>query len=233
MRSDEIKAIFDQQASTYDERWEKTRPIRDALHFLLEAVLAGLPSEARILCIGVGTGEEIAHLAGRFPQWTFVAVEPSGAMLEACRDKAEKGGFASRCSFHEGYLESLPVQPPFDGATCFLVSQFILDPEARTDFFAGIAARLRPGGILASSDLASEVGSSSYEALLVAWLEMMRAAGIPAAGLEQMRAAYARDVAILAPARLASIIGSGGFDNPVQFYQAGLIHGWFARRAMA
>jgi tRNA (cmo5U34)-methyltransferase len=60
---------------------------------------------------------------------------------------------------------------------------------------------------------------------------MMLAAGIPAAGLEQMRAAYARDVAILPPAKVASIIKSGGFDEPVMFYQAGLIHAWFSKCA--
>lgn len=58
MRDDEIKSIFDQQASTYDDRWAKTAPIRDALHFLLESVFAGLPDEARVLCVGAGTGEE-------------------------------------------------------------------------------------------------------------------------------------------------------------------------------
>ena len=60
---------------------------------------------------------------------------------------------------------------------------------------------------------------------------MMLAAGIPAAGLEQMRAAYAKDVAILAPRDVESIIRSGGFEAPVAFYQAGLIHAWFSRRA--
>lgn len=229
MRSDEIKALFDQQASSYDERWARTAPIRDALHFLLEAVFSELPVDARILCIGAGTGEEIDHLAKRFPQWTFTAVEPSGAMLEVCRSKAEKGGFASRCHFHQGYLESLPAEGKFDAATCFLVSQFILERDARVDFFRGIATRLRTGAILASSDLSSEPGSSEYDALLKAWLNMMLAAGIPAAGLEQMREAYARDVAILPPAEVASVIESGGFDEPVMFYQAGLIRAWFSR----
>src|SRR5688572_2090081 len=131
MRSGEIKAIFDQQAASYDERWARTAPIRDALYFLLEAVFADLPANARVLCIGAGTGEEIDWFAKRFPHWTFVAVEPSGAMLDVCRAKAEKGGYAFRCRFHEGYLESLPDQDAFDAATCFLVSQFILDQEAR------------------------------------------------------------------------------------------------------
>ena len=229
MRSDEIKAIFDQQASSYDAQWARTAPIRNGLHFLLAAVFAELPANARILCIGAGTGEEMIYLANRFPQWRFTAVEPSGAMLDVCRNKVEKEGFLSRCDFHEGYLDSLPDKNKFDAATCFLVSQFILEQDARSDFFRAIAARLRPEGILASSDLASEVGSTEYEAILQAWLNMMVAAGIPAEGLERMRAAYAKDVAILPPVQVASIIKSGGFDTPVQFYQAGLIHAWFSK----
>jgi tRNA (cmo5U34)-methyltransferase len=46
-----------------------------------------------------------------------------------------------------------------------------------------------------------------------------------------MRAAWERDVVILPPAEVASIIESGGFEAPVRFFQAGLIHAWFARRA--
>lgn len=230
MRSDEIKAIFDKQASSYDERWARTAPIREALHFILEAVFAELPADARILCVGAGTGAEIVYLAKRFPRWSFTAVEPSGAMLDVCRDKAVKEGFASRCDFHEGYLESLPDQGEFDGATCFLVSQFILDRDARVDFFRAIATRLSSGAILASSDLASDVGSAQYEALLRPWLTMMATAGLSAAAVEQMRATYAKDVAILPPAQIASIIRSAGFDEPIPVYQAGLIYAWFSKR---
>jgi len=230
MHHDEIKAIFDQQAAGYDARWANTAPIRDALHLLLDAVFARLPEHARVLCVGAGTGEEIDFLARRHPGWTFTAVDPSAAMLDVCRGKAERGGFADRCRFHEGYLESLPAEGGFDAATCFLVSQFIQDLSARSAFFRAIAARLRPGGLLASSDLASDVSSIEYERLLQTWLDMMLTAGIPAAGLDQMRAAYARDVAILPPRQVASLIQSSGFDTPVGFYQAGLIHAWYSTR---
>ncbi|MFN8455859.1 MAG: class I SAM-dependent methyltransferase [Anaerolineae bacterium] len=232
MRNEELKAVFDQQAAGYDKQWAKTAPIRDGLHFLLESIFAELPAYARILCVGAGTGVEIAYLARKFPQWSFTAVEPSGPMLQVCRQRAETEGFTARCYFHEGYLDSLPSEDrQHDGATCFLVSQFILEQAARSEFFRAIAVRLRPGGILASSDLASEVGSHDYEALLRAWLNMMAAAGIPSEGLERLRTAYAQDVAILPPQRIAAIIESGGFATPVQFYQAGLIHVWFSRRA--
>ena len=230
MRRDELKSLFDQQAAVYDRQWAKMAPIREALYYLLESVFAGLPADARLLCVGVGTGAELAHLAARFPGWRFTAVEPSGAMLAVCRQRAEAGGFASRCTFHEGYLESLPADGLHDGATCFLVSQFFLEREARSGFFRAIAARLVPGGILASTDLASDQGSRDYAALLEAWFNMMGAAGHPREGLERMRKAYAEDVAVLPETTVASIIASGGFEAPVRFFQAGLIHGWFARK---
>jgi hypothetical protein len=44
-------------------------------------------------------------------------------------------------------------------------------------------------------------------------------------------AAYAKDVAILSPKRIAAIIESAGFEPPVQFFQAGLMHAWFAKRS--
>lgn len=231
MRSEELKALFDQQAAHYDTQWAKMAPIRDALHYLLESVFAGLPAEARILCVGAGTGAEIAYLARRFPRWRFTVVEPSGAMLDVCRARAEAEGFAPRCHFHEGYLDTLAVGAAHDAATCFLVSQFILEQDARTAFFRAIANRLRPGAILASSDLASQLGSQAYEALLQAWVAMMAGGDISPEGIERLRTAYGKDVAILPPARIASIIESGGFEPPVQFFQAGLIHGWFSRCA--
>lgn len=170
------------------------------------------------------------HLAKRFPNWSFTAVEPSDAMLDVCRKRAETEGFASRCRFHGGYVDSLPPEDRHDAATCFLVSQFILEREARSIFFRDIAGRLRPGGMLASSDLASEADPEEREALLRVWLKMMAAPGIPPEGLERMRQAYAKDVAVLPPKTIAGIIQSGGFGKPVQFYQAGMIHAWLSRR---
>jgi len=233
VNQDELKALFDKQAAGYDAQWTKTLPIRNCLHLLLEAVFAELPADARVLCVGVGTGAELAHLAQAKPDWRFTAVEPSGAMLDICRRRAEKEGFAARCDFHEGYLESLSAVEEFDAATCFLVSQFILDQRARSEFFREIARTLKPGGILASSDLAWDVASTDYEVLLGAWMRMMAAADISAEDIERLRQAYAKDVGILPPSRIASIIESGGFEPPVQFFQAGLIHAWLSKRALS
>ena len=231
MQPDELVSVFNRQAPGYDQQWARTAAIRDCLYFLLDPLLSGLPREARILCVGVGTGMEIAHLAGAFPGWRFTAVDPSPAMIAACRERAEAEGFAGRCSFHEGFLDALPEGAPHDAATCFLVSQFLLDRQERVAFFAGIAARLREDGLLASSDLAADVDSPAYGVLLPAWMRMMAAADIRPESIGRMRAAYAQDVAILPPAEVAAIIADGGFQAPVPFFQAGLIHAWVSRRA--
>jgi tRNA (cmo5U34)-methyltransferase len=230
MRQDEVVAIFDQQAAGYDAQWEGMAPVRDGLYFLLETVLAGLPDDARLLCVGVGTGAELAYLARKHPGWRFTAVEPSGPMLEVCRQRVEREGFKPRCVFHQGYLHSLHGDEGYDAATCLLVSQFILEPEARSGFFRAIAERLRPGGLLASADLASGADPGDFETLLRAWMRAMAGAGVSAERVEQARVAYQRDVAVLAPAAVASIIEAGGFERPVQFFQAGLLHAWCSRR---
>ncbi len=231
MHQDEIKTLFDQQAANYDAQWSKTAPIKDCLYFLLESLFTSLPADARILCVGVGTGAELGHLAKKNPGWRFTVVEPSGSMLDICRQRAKKDGFASRCHFHEGYLDSLSSTEPHDAATCFLVSQFILDQQARSGFFREISRNLKPEGILASSDLASDVESAEYEILLHAWMNMMTASDVPPEGIDRMRKAYANDVGVLPPSRIVSMIESGGFELPVQFFQAGLIHAWLSKRA--
>jgi tRNA (cmo5U34)-methyltransferase len=221
-------AFDEQHAAEYDTRFAKAVAMTDALHLLTAAVLGGLPTDARVLSVGAGTGAEIVSLARRFPGWRFTAVEPSGPMLAVFRRKAEEGGIASRCEFHEGFLDSLPASESFDAATSFLVSQFVLDTTARTAFFRAIADRLRPGGALVAADLAADITTEEYRSLFEVWLRVL---DVPPEKADGMRTAYGRDVALLPAERVGEIIRAGGFEPPVRFLQTGLIHAWYAQRS--
>ena len=93
------------RASTFDEKRAKMAPINNIIHFLTEMILKELPDESHILCVGVGTGAELFYLSEAFPRWRFTAVEPAKPMFEIFRQRAEDYGLASRCIFHQGYLE--------------------------------------------------------------------------------------------------------------------------------
>jgi len=232
MNRDEIAALFNQQAAGYDTQWERMAPVRDGLYFLLESAFAHLPANARVLSVGSGTGIEIEFLASRFPQFQFTAVEPSYEMLARCKQRAVQGEFASRCSFHHGFLESLERGAMYDASTCLLVSQFLVDSNERVGLFREIAARLRPGAVLVNADLAADIASPEYESLLAMWLDRMSSTGVPPEAIARARAAYARDVAVLPPTRIAALIASAGFETPTTFFQAGLMHAWRATRSV-
>lgn len=232
MKNQESNIVFNRDfASNYDKRFAKLAPMRDALHLSIELVLSELPDDARILCVGVGTGLELIALVQTFPQWKFTAVEPAAPMLDICRQKAEEYGIASRCTFHEGFLDSLPASEAFHAATCLLVSHFFIEQEERRNFFRQIVARLFPDGYLVSSDLAADMASSAYQSLLEVWVRMLRYSETPAEESEKFLASYGRDVAILPPPEVAAIIASSGFDTPVLFFQTLLIHAWYAKRS--
>lgn len=219
---------FDEEhAARYDDRFVKLAPMRDALHLVTRLALSELPSGARILCVGAGTGAEMLHLAEAFPSWRFTAVEPSAPMLARCRDRAQAAGIASRCDFHEGYVDTLSADG-FDGATSLLVSQFLVDKSERTAFFRAIAERLQSRAPLVVADLASPL---PFGDLFELWKRAWLFADIPRDNVDKMADTYRDNVGVLPPDEVATIIAQGGFDAVQRVFQTILIHGWTARRA--
>ncbi len=224
-------SFFDQEkAASYDTRFAKLSPIGNALHLLAAGVLAPLPADARVLCVGAGTGAEILALAEYHPGWRFVAVEPSGAMLDLCRRKLVDAGVADRCEFHEGYLDSLPATELFEAATAILVSHFLVELDQRRAFFLGIAERLMDGGMLVSVDLSAGESEEIYLRLFEVWKRLFGIAGMEHEQIAKFAAAYGKDVALSSPGTIEELIASAGFEEPVAFFQAVLMRGWFATK---
>ncbi len=59
MNSDQLIAIFDRQAPGYDRQGGARRAIEAALHAALPAVFREVPDAARILCVGMGAGQDV------------------------------------------------------------------------------------------------------------------------------------------------------------------------------
>lgn len=223
---------FDEsRAARYDERFARLAPMREALHFLTAMALQGLPADARVLCVGAGTGAELLALAAHFPGWRFTAVDPSAPMLAICRQRLEAAGVLARCEFHEGVVSGLRASPEFHAATSILVSQFITARSDRITFFREIARRLLPGGRLITADLSTGAFPQQHQLRVDLWRAMLQYSGVEAAHITEMFKAWQRDVAILPASEIEDLLVQGGFAAPALISQALLIHAWLARRA--
>ena len=199
---------FNQLADSYDKRNLRMQAFQQALHLCLRGIFMTRPAQARVLCVGAGTGQELLFLANHFPDWQFCLVEPAEAMLAICRAKADAAGISERCEFFTGYLDELPASRPFDVATSILVSQFITDESERVDFFREIAGRLTPEGVLVSADLSADMNSTSFQELFPAWATLQE---MPAEKSEMLQQQWSRMLAIVPPQEVAAIIAKGGF----------------------
>lgn len=225
-----VSLVFDEaRAEAYDSQFAAMQPIKDAVHLLVQAHFADLPADARILMAGAGTGAEARYLAARFPGWRFTLIDPSAAMLAVARRHAEAEGFAARCSFVADYVSAAPLQA-HDAATSLLVSHFLTEAAARQAFFADIAARLKPGGLLFNLDLCADRSAPGFAGALDLWLDLLRLGGVPEENRKGWLAAYGRDFGVHGPSELEALIEAAGFTPPAPVFQAAMMRGWTAAK---
>lgn len=223
--------FFDEKTSEgYDERARKIGAINDNIHLLIRIVLADLPQNARILCVGAGTGSEILALAKHFPQWRFTALDPSAPMLDICRKRVKEAGLETRCDFVHGYLHEVRGGAQYDAALCLLVTHFIQDDAARQAMFDDMHSRLKSGGYLITSDISYDTDAPDYADILEKWKQMHILSGASAEQAAHIPNTLREFVAVRSPDAIKAFFQKSGFATPVRFFQSLLIQAWYARK---
>jgi len=221
--------VFNQAlADDYDRRNSALAPISDGLHFLMRLVLADLPVDARVLCVGVGTGAEILSLATGNPGWSFVGVDPSEEMLAVGRRRLEQAGVLDRCELLQGYAEDAP-RDGFDAAVSLLVAHFI-KREDRHRFYSAIHDRLRRGGRFVSAEISGDLNAPEFPEMLEDWKRVQSLMGATPESLVKLSDMMRDVLGVLTPAETEALWEAGGFRKPIPFFQAFMIRGWHAAR---
>ena len=216
-------------ARRYDERNSRLADISNCLHFLTTLVLKDLPPRSRVLCVGAGTGAEILALARTFPEWRFVALDPSLAMLDVCRERLEAAGFAARCEFVHGYARDLPRTPEFDAVMSILVGHFVGRTE-RLDFYRQMSDRLQAGGYLVNAEISFDLDSTEFPPMLKNWEALQSLMGATPESLAALPKLLREMLCVLPPIETEELIRQSGIKTPVRFFQALMICGWYGRK---
>ncbi|WP_413288389.1 class I SAM-dependent methyltransferase [Bdellovibrio sp. HCB337] len=216
-------------AQKYDERNSKLSRISDCLHFLMGLALKDLPARSRVLCVGVGTGAEILSLAQAYPEWTFVALEPSLDMLNVCRERMKNAGLEDRCEFVHGYVQDLPRTQPFDAALSVLVAHFIKRDE-RLSFFQHMSSHLRTGGYLVNSEISFDLNSAEFPMMLKGWEQVQTMMGATPESLALLPTVLRETLTVLPPSETEALLRQSGISLPLRFFQAMMICGWYGKK---
>lgn len=225
-----MSQFFNKEASqSYDEKNRRLAPIADNMHFLIRLILQELPTQAHVLCVGVGTGAEILSLARAYPRWTFVGLDPSASMLEVCAERLAQAGVADRCQLVEGYVQDLPAGETFDAALSVLVGHFV-KREERLSFYQNMVARLRKGGTLVNTEISFDLNSAELPSMLKNWEKVQKLMGATPESLAMLPTALREMLTVLPPVETESLIKQSGVGIPIRFFQSFMITGWYGAK---
>lgn len=221
--------LFNQEmADAYDARNSGLKPISDNLHFLMRLVLADLPTDARVLCVGVGTGAEILSLAQSYPGWSFVGIDPSAEMLRVARHRLEAAGVLDRCELMQCFVEDAP-SGSFDAVISLLVAHFI-KRDGRPAFYSAIYDRLKRGGQFVSAEISTDLNAPEYQAMLENWKQVQTLMGATPESLAKLSDMMRDVLGVLSPGDTEALWRDAGFSLPIPFFQAFMVRGWHATK---
>ena len=192
------------------------------LHRMSGVLLAErAPDNARVLVLGAGGGLELRAFATAQPGWSFVGVDPAGAMLELAA--RTMGPLASRAQLHEGYIDDAP-EGPFDAAACLLTLHF-LDTAERRRTLSEIHRRLKPGApfVAAHSSFPQDESRGQW---LSRYAAFAVASGADPEQVKGARAAIDAHLNMLSPEQDEAVLREAGFSDISLFYAAFTWRGW-------
>jgi ubiquinone/menaquinone biosynthesis C-methylase UbiE len=113
----------------------------------------GVPARARVIDVGAGTGTAALALAERLPDAEVIALDVNPEMLDRVKDKARALGVADRVRAVEADLDQ--PWPEVGPADLVWAANSLHHMGSPADAVARIFAVLRPGGMLAVTELDS------------------------------------------------------------------------------
>lgn len=217
------------RAESYDLNNQHLKPLLENLHYLIRIVLKKAPSKSKVLCVGVGTGEEVLFLAKSFPDFSFVACDPSESMLEVCKEKLERENILDRCELIHGHLQDIPHEDKFDVALCLLVFHHTSKDE-REKILKQISFHLLSTGIFIEAEISWDTSINSFNEMMENWQELSRLSGASEEKINSLPRLMLDHLSIKSEEEIETLFAKHGLTRPLRFFQSLFIHAWYAKK---
>lgn len=230
----EAKVEFDRDRATqYNLNIRQIIPGYEALHAMALSLLqVNLPSSARLLIVGSGTGREIINFCNQEPGWYLTGVDPAEEMIKVAHQELASRGLLERVNLYTGYLDSLPETEPMDAATLMLVMHFVPDDGSKLQLLTNIARRLKPGAEMILADLYGDLSLPYFAEFRQAWTALYFSQlddETRAKEESNFLASIDNSIYFVTEARMIELLHSAGFVQVDKFYNAFLFGGWTAK----
>ncbi|MDD4085445.1 MAG: methyltransferase domain-containing protein [Acholeplasmataceae bacterium] len=164
-----------QPAAEYDGNIEKTMPYYAAFHErTLDLIEVIKPAPAAWLDTGAGTGTFVKKALARFPEASFVAADPSSAMLKIAKVKLA----GADCAFVQQPTEELALpDDSFDVVTAILSHHYYSAAAGKKKAVANCLRMLKPQGVYVSFESFLPATQAGMDIALACWRKAQLAAG--------------------------------------------------------
>ena len=213
-------------ATEYEKGIRRTLPSYDAMLRLSQTFFQStLPDDATFLIVGAGSGNEIFQFAVEKPNWSFVGVDPSEAMLQFAANRLDP--LPNAITLLPGTLldTELPITT-YDAASCILVLHFIHSYDEQLATLKVIAQHLKPGAPFILVSKYGQLGASETELQFdlwrAYWLQYTKLTAEQVATMEQS----IRSLTFLPEEDLLTLLQKAGFTRPSRFFATTLFGGW-------
>ncbi len=221
------------RANQYDLDIRKAIPGYEALHGMAQSLLeTSLPTAAKLLVVGSGTGMELINYCQHNPQWSLTGIDPADDMMAIAKKELASKELLERVNLHAGYIDTLPQTEPMDAATLLLVMHFVRDDGSKLQLLKNIAKRLKPGAEFILADLYGNKSAIYFAKFKKAWqtLYFSKLDDATRAKAEQgFEASINNSIYFVSEARIRELLNTAGFSNVTKFYNAFLFGAWTAK----
>jgi tRNA (cmo5U34)-methyltransferase len=190
-----------------------------------------LRPKSELLIVGAGTGAEILELGKANPAWRFLGIDPAQPMLDLAKKKIEAAGLTDRVSLFKGYVDDLPTDRLYDGATAAMVLHFLPDDGAKLKLLHDVGSHLKPGAPLVLMDAYVDLSVPESQLLLDAWKHQQNLAGVKWEQVEDGMKERMKAIHFVSSDRIEQLLTEAGFCRIQRFFQVFVLGGWIAFKA--